>query len=162
MLNIGQRARTWVATFLFAWVVADARADVIKATLPAFDGPFFDELVMFPRPEIVVGTSAGVTLRLDGTIVATCAKAGPCYQDPAVDPWSSDFTAFDDLLDGSATLRAVQSSAFNIRLGPSQLVIKTVPAPAATSLLMMAASVVGFYRFRRSRRVRDQAGRGGV
>jgi hypothetical protein len=95
-------------------------------------------------------STAGVDLFVDGIVVARCVKpASDCWADASTQrPWSYTFSNEDlaKLADGTATLTAVQTSEFTVRLGVTTLVLETVPADrvptlSAAALLLLAAGL---------------------
>lgn len=148
--------------FVTALAAGLAAATTIIVTFPEFNGAPHEDTETFPLPPVIVasetfsipageqvasavisgswgnstrpGSTAGVTVLLDGFKVAQCDKPDPnCYvPGPDLRPWTHTFTNGELLRlgDGTALLTAVQTSDFQVRLGASTLVIDTAPLVA--------------------------------
>lgn len=156
-------------------------ADNITVTLPDFNGPFTVGGT-FPRPaanvgtfnftlppgfqigsvtlsgtfgNAVNGTTAPMTLFLDGVQMGQCAPAAPCtgaFGTTGPTPFSFDLSgaSFSVLLDGSATLSFAQLGPGTARLGNLTLTIREIPEPA--TMLLLGSGVAGLAAFLRKRR----------
>jgi len=160
----------WVAGGVAAFAATFAMAGNILVAFPEFNGSPVTINGPFPQPGQIVATrtftipdgervvsayitgywgssvdpdsTAGVEVKLDGYIVATCEKPDPgCYAgDVGRRQWSHTLTDVEmtALNDGKAVLSVVQTSDVSVRLGVTTLYIETGVPPSVPALSPMA------------------------
>lgn len=133
-----------VGTFIFA---LPANVTINSAT---FSGTW--------GTQAFAGSTAGFDVEIEGDTLSICVINEPCWNGAgSLVPFSFalDVSSYAGLLDGSADLRVIQTSGFNVRLGTPTLTIdyelnNAVPLPS--TLALAGLGVFGLAATARQRR----------